>query len=144
MRLQRMALVGALAAAVGVATAPAAADEEWDSTVGRIVYQVDIGSTAVWSYPPHDERPGGLLVFDDLGGVFTGRGTHAGVWIADGVDGAACATAISDPEGRETPYWGRVEIRFVDPDFPSRWVLDWARCDGPRQGSWKAYPVTAF
>ena len=125
---------------VTVISAPAAADEVWDSTYGVVVYEEDVGDVAVWSYDGGPDHPGGAIFIDGLAGVFVGRGEYGGFWMADGEDDVACDQPATNVYGHQSVYWGYFDIQFLDPGFPSRWVADWSFCDGPPEGTWEGTP----
>jgi len=52
------------------------ADEIWDSTKGKVVYELDIGPTAIWSYRTTDYV--GLIHLAGLAGIHTNRGSYEG------------------------------------------------------------------
>ena len=64
----RVLLAAGLLATVSVA----AADEVWDSNVGRIAYTAEIGPTAVFSYHSDDEP--GVIYILGLAKVYQNRG----------------------------------------------------------------------
>jgi hypothetical protein len=57
---------------LGVELSPARADEVWGSDYGKVVYQVDRGKTAIWTY---GDSLSGTLFIDGLAGQFKDRGT---------------------------------------------------------------------
>ncbi len=105
----------------------AAADEVWDTNSGRVVYEAEMGPTAVWSYGSAQE-PGVIYVLG-LAKVYENRGSYAGYW-AKNTAKQACDTQRPGIDGKMTPYWGRFDVKFLDKDFPSRWEATWSYCDG--------------
>ncbi|MEE9380464.1 MAG: hypothetical protein V3V03_03580 [Hyphomonadaceae bacterium] len=127
-----------LLALAGTATA----DEVWSTPIGDVIYQTEIekGAIAVLSYPLDGETEiVGLAYIYGLAGVYEGRGAYSGIWIegesvpvdedeeSDGMNEVEvetyCETSIVNPEnGTASRNWGRLELIFTEPDFPSGWV----------------------
>lgn len=103
------------------------ADEVWDSNSGRIVYEAEMGPTAVWSYGTQQE-PGVIYVLG-LAKVYSNRASYVGYW-AKNTSKKACDTQRPGINGQMTSYWGRFNVKFLDKDFPSRWEGTWSYCDG--------------
>ena len=113
------------AAAVGTFTPQQAlADEVWSTEEYDVVYQEDRNRTAIWTYGDGV----GTVFIDGLAGVYTDRGSYTGYWVQD-YSSLRCDTFREDTEGEPTYYWGRFEITFIDPDFPSRWEAKIGLCD---------------
>ncbi len=127
------------------ATAPAIADEAWTSQVGDIIYERDLeNGMAVLSYPldPEDPARGEAFIFG-LAGEFEGRGRYDGVWIVAG-EGEGCEVSIAHPEtGEPVHYWGRVELIFLDPDWPGSFVAQRGNCFEEPRDFLAARPFTA-
>ncbi len=115
------------------------ADEVWDSTKGKVVYELDIGPTAIWSY--RTENYVGLIHLAGLAGIYTNRGSYEGYWVQnDSIK--ECATERPTQNGETTKHWGRFHVRFIDKDFPSRWEAKWGYCnDELEETVWKAKPA---
>lgn len=127
-----MMIRATLAATALLLTAGAAsADETWDTDFGLMIWESDMDATAV------------LLLTDDTGGTTRffvdglaadmngGRGHYTGVWIAAGKaedSGVSCGVAMVDPLGESSMTWGRFQITFVSPEFPSDWAGTWGAC----------------
>ncbi|KCZ50835.1 hypothetical protein [Hyphomonas pacifica] len=108
---------------LGLISQSALADEVWSTLVGDVVYESDTSEGwAVWSYEG-DNGPVKIYL-KGLAGVHEGRGAYAGVWIAPADPKIEmCDIAITNPDTAESDYnWGRVDIVFTEPDFPSGWV----------------------
>lgn len=117
------------------------ADEVWDSNFGRIIYETDIGPTAIWSY--RTEKYVGLINLAGLAGIFTNRGSYEGYWVQNDSE-KRCATVRPTQNGETSNYWGRFHITFIDKDFPSRWEAKWSFCnDEMQQELWQASPIVA-
>ncbi|MEZ5478740.1 MAG: hypothetical protein R3E95_15050 [Thiolinea sp.] len=112
------------------AAAPAMADEVWNTNTGRVVYEAEMGPTAVWTYGSQQD-PGVIYVLG-LAKVYENRGSYSGYW-AKNNSKQACDTVRPGIFGKMTPYWGRFNVRFIDKDFPSRWEATWSYCDGEDQ-----------
>lgn len=104
------------------------ADEVWDSNSGRIVYEAEMGPTAVWSYG-NQQEPGVIYVLG-LAKVYSNRTSYPGYW-AKNTSKKACDTQRPGINGQMTAYWGRFNVRFLDKNFPSRWEATWSYCDEP-------------
>ena len=72
MRIQLIASLALLASLSVVAQA----DEVWESNSGRIVYEAEMGPTAVWSYGTQQE-PGVIFVLG-LAKVYSNRASYHG------------------------------------------------------------------
>lgn len=116
-----------LAAALLIGTfAPhtALADEMWSTEEYDVIYQDERNRTAIWTYG--DDV--GTIFIDGLAGVYTDRGSYSGYWVQES-SSLRCDTFREDANGEPTYYWGRFEITFIDPDFPSRWEAMIGLCD---------------
>jgi hypothetical protein len=116
----------------------AAADEVWASTYGKVVYESDSGTTAVWNYV----RLGipGVIYIDNLAGVTQGRGFYQGYWVQP-KSGVKCKTARKMRD-KSSYYWGNFQIEFLDPNFPSRWRAIWNYCEKkPTTETWSGTPA---
>lgn len=119
----------------------AVADEVWDSNFGRVVYETDIGPTAIWSY--RTEEYVGLINLVGLAGIHTNRDYYEGYWIQN-YSQRRCKTVRPTQNGETSNYWGRFHITFIDKDFPSRWVAKWSYCNNDMQDEvWEASPIVA-
>ena len=101
----------------------ALADEVWTTEEYDVVYQEDRNETAIWSFGEN-----GLIFIDGLAGVYTDRGSYSGYWTQDS-SSVRCDTYREGADGEPTYHWGRFEITFIDPDFPSRWHAHFGLCD---------------
>lgn len=109
-------------------TSRADADERWDTGEYRVTYQDDRGSTAIWTYGDDENPDMGILFIDGLGRVYQNRGSYRGYWSQE-TSSIACDTYREGLDGEPSYHWGRFEITFLDPDFPSRWEAKLGRCD---------------
>lgn len=111
--------------------AGASADEVWSTQIGDVIYENDLESGfAVLSYPLDAEGMRGRSYIEDLAGVYTGRRSYSGIWIEPDSEGeTTCTYGIENPEtGELASNWGRIEMIFVDPDFPGSWVIKRGFC----------------
>lgn len=100
------------------------ADEQWSTEEFDVIYQDERNRTAIWTYGDGV----GTIFIDGLAGVYTDRGSYTGYWVQE-TSSLECDTFREDANGEPTYYWGRFEIDFIDPDFPSRWQAMIGRCD---------------
>lgn len=142
--LSRMALASIVGAfMVTAACQSAAADEVWNTNVGTIFYQRDIGRWAIWRFGAPRRR--GEIYVKGLGGVYRGRGSYRGYWIESKSQWAQrhdklCHSAMKGVDGLASRYWGYINVRFIDPQFPSRWIAKAGYCRGPLKTIIKAKP----
>jgi len=127
------------AAAVLVASATTAqADEVWNSDIaGMVVYEQDMGRTAILSF--EGDRGRGHFYIDGLGGNYSNRGTFSGYWIDPSSDDS-CGGNLQGPDGVSSNYWGQVVMYFDNPGFPSGWSMEVGECFGPPQHHVRANP----
>lgn len=117
-------------AAVLAFAGQAAADEVWNSNVGRIVYAEEIGPTAVFAYGPAEDP--GVVYLLGLAKVYQNRGTYDGYWAKE-KSKVECSTERPGIFGKMTRHWGRIQVKFLDQNFPARWEAIWSYCDQPKQ-----------
>lgn len=124
-------LVKAAGLAVVLAFAgQAVADEAWESNVGRVVYADEIGPTAVFAYGSSEDP--GVIYLLGLSKVYQNRGIYDGYW-AKNKSKVECSTERPGIFGKMTRYWGRIQVKFLDKNFPSRWEAIWSYCDNPKE-----------
>lgn len=127
----KKALLTAAAAALAI-TSIAAADEVWSTEIGEVIYERDLeNGMTVLSYPLGDEELRGEAFIMGLAGQYEGRGRYDGIWVemSDEPGTGLCPVAMAHPETGEPTYnWGRVELIFVDPDFPGSWIAQRGEC----------------
>ena len=99
-------------------------DETWTTEEYKVIYLEDRKNTAVWRYGDNI----GHVFIDGLGGKTEGRGSYHGYWVQKS-SSRRCDTYREDINGKPTYYWGRFEIKFIDPNFPSRWQAKLGLCD---------------
>lgn len=114
------------------------ADEVWNTNYGKVVYEKEIGTTALWSYSANGVP--GLIYIDNLAGVYKGRGYYQGYWVQT-TSGSKCSTQRM-MQGTPSYYWGQFQIQFLDPNYPSRWEAKWSYCEQQPTAPWKGTPVT--
>jgi hypothetical protein len=135
-------MIRSLIAAALVAATPlaAAADEVWSLPSGnQVVYDRDVGETAVFSYKAEQGLASGWIFVPGLAGVYEGRGTYRGYWVEEADAGDNCAAGLVDAEGKTWRRWGLAEIKFAKPTFPSKIRIARGNCLNGFQGK----PVTA-
>ena len=117
-----------LALALCLLAAPALADEVWTSEFGDIIYERDTGGfSAILSIPATALNDGaaaneraqvtiyGLTDNVDRYGIFEGY------WTAPGEP--MCDAALMPPGGKASRSWGRVQVVFDRPGFPSGFTM---------------------
>jgi len=100
------------------------ADEAWETRLGPVTYHTEIDGMAVFRMRLDDVW--GLIYLPGLAGNYTDRGTHKGFWVSDEI--GPCAAKLQSPEGLTTSSWGRVEITFDAPAFPTGWTMMLGAC----------------
>lgn len=124
-----MRFLAGIVLSLAAVAAPALADEVWVSQHGPIVWETDIGTTAVLRLD--DEESGvsiRLFVPGLAADVAGGRGTYTGVWVApEGPD--TCVTDMVDPvEEFASPHWGTFTLTFMAESYPSGWAGAFGPC----------------
>ena len=139
-------LMSALSAAALLIGPTAMADEVWLSGEDfEIIYESEIDGYAVLSYPGEDEDgPRELAFIEDLAGNYDDRGRHDGYWVGPPAPaGEGCPVSIVDHTGEETNVWGRVEVIFLEPAFPTGFVAQRGYCFEEPRDELVARPLTA-
>ena len=128
-----------------MAITAAQADEVWSTEIGDVIYEADLeNGMAVLSYPT-DGDVRGLAYIAGLAGEFTGRTAYEGVWMEPATEEGTCDVEIAAPlTGEISNNWGRVQVIFVDPDFPGSFVALRGECFADPDAMLVARPVTAF
>ena len=121
----------------------AVADEVWSTVIGDVIYEKDIGDTAVLSYPMDYPDTRGHVFIKGLGGNYDNRGHFSGYWSEPQMEEPLCDVTIIDGNGLETTNWGRVSITFLDSGFPSGWVALRGNCFGEPVDHLVGNPVVA-
>lgn len=125
----KIAVLSALAAMIG----HAAADEVWRTQDGGlIVYETDIGSTAVWSAQAGDRT---LSVYvPGLGGVWGGdrRRSYEGYYVGH-AEGGPCEAALVAVDDRTSHDWGRARVVLAERGFPTTVLLLLSPCGGDEE-----------
>ena len=112
---------------------PLAADEAWTGDWGRVIWETDMGITAVLLADGGAGAPVRRLYVEGLALDATSRrGSYAGIWTASFGDGG-CELPVVDPVSQQpTAHWGTFRITFVERSFPSAWAGVWGECtDAP-------------
>ena len=124
-------VTGAVLAALCLAGTAAQADEMWQSTYGPVIWETDMGETAVLLLQDETRDRTVRLFVEGLAAEVAGpRGHYRGVWIASQKSGdvGPCATAMVDPMGGTSTDWGTFQVTFVSPFFPSDWAGSFGQC----------------
>jgi len=117
----------------------AMADEVWDSTRGRVVYETDLAATAIWSY--RSQYYVGLIHIAGLAGIHSNRDTYEAYWVQNHSE-KRCDTLRPTQNGGTSNYWGRIHITFIGKEFPFKWQAKWGYCnDSMQEDLWTAEPL---
>lgn len=123
--------LGFVAACLAAALLPGAAfaDEVWSLPSGnQVVYDRDVGNTAVMTYRPEQGLADGQIFIVGLVGQFENRTSYQGYWVEADDAGDACPASIVDAEGNTWRRWGLVTVRFARRTFPSRITITRGEC----------------
>lgn len=123
-----------LALALSLLAAPALADEVWTTEYGDIIYEQDTADfNAVFSVPAvafnglaKPEERGEVTIYGLAGNVSDRYGLFEGYWTAPGEP--MCDTALLARGGKASRSWGRVQIVFDRPAFPSGFTMLFGTC----------------
>lgn len=129
-RTRMLLLISSLAGAfiAAIACQPALAAKVWDSNnLGTVVYQKDIGKWAIWTFGNDPDHPEGKIYIQGLAGVDKGLGFYSGYWIR--FKGNECDSPLTTLEGTQSRNFGVFNIRFLDPNSPSRWTAQLGKCN---------------
>ena len=126
--IRKLALIAAFAMAAMPSLAAANADEAWKTKAGTVAWINDIGGDAVLAV---DVKGGKTLFYIDglKAKMDGGRGKFSGYWIST-KDDKICDSTMTTPDGVASRSWGRLELLFVKPGFPSDWVMKTGSCFG--------------
>ncbi|WP_417469003.1 hypothetical protein [Maricaulis sp.] len=125
------------AALLALSAAPAFADEAWSSNLGPVIYDDEIGDYAILLH--YDGAVPHHTFIRGLAGNFSTRDQFTGYWSEQediGSTSPACDIAIIDEFGQVTHHWGRVEINFLRPGFPTEWDARIGSCFEEPAQSW--------
>ena len=138
-------MIAAIVGTAALSLAVAHADEVWSTDIGDVIYETDLSNgMAVLSYPT-DGEVRGLAYIAGLAGEYTGRTGYDGIWMEPASEDGVCDIEIAAPEtGEISNNWGRVEVIFVDPDFPGTFVAIRGDCFDEPDAMLVARPVTAI
>ncbi|TLP58343.1 hypothetical protein FEE96_18090 [Parasedimentitalea maritima] len=104
------------AAIFALLSAPVLADEVWDSDMGQIVYEAEEGGAAIFSFTNVDAYPAKLII-PGLAGNYSNRSSHDAYWIGQGA--GACTAFMSHGNTPASSQWGRAQVVFDGPAFPT-------------------------
>ena len=112
--LWRVSLLGSVL--VGwTLVSPVKADEVWSSDYGKVVYQTNRGTTAIWTY---GDSANGVVFIDGLADQLKDRSYHYGYW-AQSSSKVRYETYREGRDGKQTYYLGTFHIQFLEPFFPA-------------------------
>lgn len=117
--------------AVLIAPLQVVAQEEWSRSnePGNFLYDKDIGTQGVMTYPVGDTGIRGAMFVDGLAGNSDSRHRFTGYWTEPARKNTpSCGVSVTDAQGLTTDYWGRIEVLFVDPSPPSKFILLYGMC----------------
>lgn len=107
-----------------LAPVAAIADEAWTTSFGDVIYETDIGDTAIFLLQ-NSEVPG-RMYFPGLAGSLEDRGSHLGYWIGQGE--GFCDASLTGIDGMTSKNWGSVMLTFDRPTFPTAWTAVLGEC----------------
>ena len=119
----------------------ALADEVWSSDqYGEIIYGNNVGDTAVLTMA--GSHPGSTihLYLPGLAGNISTRGSFIGYWIETAP--GECASEKTGVDEVSSDAWGKLEVVFEKPDFPSGFTMRLGSCDSDFTDEAWAAPVT--
>ncbi len=114
-------------ACAALMAAPAAADEMWKTDIGMMIWEDDYDGGAIFMVEI-EGKPARFYI-EGLGADDETRGNFTGYWINTD-DEQMCSAAMTGPDGTTSRTWGRISLTFLDPSFPSDWVLLASDCLG--------------
>jgi hypothetical protein len=121
--MRKTLLLGAL-----LLNTAAQADERWQSNYGDVIYEADVGETAVLSFPGAHPGHRVHMYVEGLGGNYDQRDVFSGYWIAP--EQSDCPIEMSGEDGLTSSTWGSVVIAFDNTGFPSAFTAQLADCFG--------------
>lgn len=107
-------------ACAALMAAPAVADETWKTDIGTMIWEDDYDGGAIFMIEISG-KPARFYI-EGLRGDDETRGNYKGYWINTD-DEQMCTSQLTGPDGTKSRTWGRVSLTFLDPAFPSDWVL---------------------
>ncbi len=115
-RVNRASILVLWLAVIAAFPAIVLADESWTSNVGDIIYEEDIGNTAVFllAKPTYSTWKTRFFIFNLVPDVSGNRGTYTGYW-TDNSKRGICEASLTDSMGTQTRSWGRFTITFEKP-----------------------------
>ena len=133
----------ALLASLAICCGTAQADEVWRTRDGGLViYEADIGSTAVLSAPgPY----GTVSVYvPGLGGVWgQDRRQSYDAYYIGSAEGGPCEAALMAPDERVSHDWGTARLVLTRRGFPTTILLLTSPCGGTEEDLIVGEPVVA-
>ena len=117
------------------------ADEVWSSSqYGQILYADEIANTAVFTMSGSHPGSSIHMYLPGLAGNYTTRGIHVGYWIETAPGN--CSSNKTGVDNVSSDAWGRLEVVFENPGFPSGFTMRLGACDGGYTDEAWAAPVT--
>lgn len=121
-------MIKRIAICLTILAAPVAADETWNSDMGRIVYETEENGAAIFSFMNVDAYPA-IVVIPGLAGNYSNRSVHNAYWVGQGA--GYCPAFLAAPGGEPSSNWGQAVISFDGPAFPTSFTLTLGDCFGP-------------
>ena len=107
----------------------AMADENWTSAqYGEIVYEKEVGDTAVLSMAGGHPGSRVYIYLPGLAGNTTERGEFNGYWIESAP--GECASEKTGADGLQSNLWGDVQVEFESPGSPGGFIMRMGSCGG--------------
>lgn len=116
-----MKTFAAIAALGALAVAPAFADETWKTDFGQVIWEDDFDGGAIFLIKL-DGGKAARFYIEGLTASDETRGNYKGYWI-NTAEADVCSAELTGPDGTKGTTWGRLSLTFVDPSFPSDWVM---------------------
>jgi hypothetical protein len=120
----------ALTLPLSIAATHSLADEMWRNGPLLVYWAAEVNGFAQLDFTvegPKLSRSGTLWV-QGLTATDQNRATYGGFWTSLDGTGPRCQMPAIDPNGNEAWTWGRIEITFYNPTFPSGWSAALGHC----------------
>jgi hypothetical protein len=121
---------------------PSFADEVWSSDAGPVIYETDVGDYAILTM--QTSKNGSYRIYvRGLAGNYDNRvGQFTGYWIATDPDipSPECDVTIVTIDGQTTNLWGRVNMTFDSPSFPTGFSAQIGNCYDEPNVQWTGRP----
>lgn len=113
-------------ALAGLLALPAVADEAWKTDFGQVIWEKDYDGGAIFRVETANGKFARFYI-DGLAADDMARGHYTGYWI-NTADEAMCKAGLTGPDGTASRTWGRLSLTFIEPTFPSGWVMLTGEC----------------